>query len=132
MDRVLIGAVEITRVVELEELSLTVDEVFPDTPAGTWDANTSWLAPDFWRPDTRAYRAFVQTRVLHYPNRTVLVDTGVGNDRDRPQFPQFTNLRTDFLDRLAAAGVRPDDVDIVVNTLCRANSPRRPLSWSFR
>jgi glyoxylase-like metal-dependent hydrolase (beta-lactamase superfamily II) len=30
--------------------------------------------------------------------------------------PQFAHLRTDFLDRLTAAGVRPEDVDFVVNT----------------
>ncbi|GAA2358803.1 MBL fold metallo-hydrolase [Dactylosporangium salmoneum] len=121
MDRVLIGAVEITRVVELQGLSRTVDEIFPDTPADTWRANTSWLAPDFWDPGTRAFRAFVQTWVLRYEGRTVLVDTGIGNGRDRPQFPRFANLHTDYLDRLAAAGVRPQDVDLVVNTHIHAD-----------
>jgi glyoxylase-like metal-dependent hydrolase (beta-lactamase superfamily II) len=40
----------------------------------------------------------------------------VGNDRDRPQIPPFAYLRTDFLDRLAAAGVDPATVDVVINT----------------
>jgi glyoxylase-like metal-dependent hydrolase (beta-lactamase superfamily II) len=44
------------------------------------------------------------------------VDTGVGNDRDRPQVPAFAHLHSDFLDRLAAAGVEPEDVDTVINT----------------
>ncbi|WP_233158086.1 MBL fold metallo-hydrolase [Actinokineospora bangkokensis] len=34
----------------------------------------------------------------------------------RPTLPRFDHLDTDYLDRLAAAGVRPEDVDVVVNT----------------
>ena len=39
----------------------------------------------------------------------------MGNDRDRPQIPPFAYLRTDFLDRLAAAGVDPATVDVVIH-----------------
>lgn len=46
----------------------------------------------------------------------MLIDTGVGNDKERPYFREFTHLDTDFLHRLALAGVRPEDVDIVINT----------------
>ncbi|MBD2892193.1 MBL fold metallo-hydrolase [Actinomadura nitritigenes] len=44
------------------------------------------------------------------------MDTGVGNDRERPQIPQFAGLRTDYPARLREAGVAPEDVDVVVNT----------------
>lgn len=91
----------------------TVDEMFPDTPAEAW---TDGLAPDFWTPSTRAYRAAVQTWVVRTAGLTILIDTGVGNDRDRPQVPVFDHLHTDFLTRLADAGVDPADVDIVVIT----------------
>ena len=46
----------------------------------------------------------------------MLVDTGVGNDRDRPAMPPLDHLDTDFLDSLQRAGVAPDSVDVVVNT----------------
>jgi glyoxylase-like metal-dependent hydrolase (beta-lactamase superfamily II) len=75
-----------------------------------------WLAPDFWNPDTNECRAAIQTWLLRSEGRTILVDTGVGNHKDRPYAPVWSRLDTDFLDNLAAAGVRPEDVDIVVNT----------------
>ncbi|MGW0225836.1 MBL fold metallo-hydrolase, partial [Streptomyces tendae] len=43
-------------------------------------------------------------------------DTGVGNHKDRPYAPVWSRLDTDFLGNLARAGVRPEDVDIVINT----------------
>ncbi|MDO6732589.1 MBL fold metallo-hydrolase [Marinovum sp. 2_MG-2023] len=46
---------------------------------------------------------------------TILVDTGVGNGRARA-FDGFNNLNTDYLPRLSAAGVDPDDVDFVLCT----------------
>jgi len=111
-----LGDVEITRVIEWAGPFSTVDAIIPGADAETWDANRSWLAPDFYDPASHAYECHVQTWVLRSEGRTILVDTGVGNDRDRPQVPAFAHLHTDFLTRLRAAGVEPEDVDIVVNT----------------
>jgi glyoxylase-like metal-dependent hydrolase (beta-lactamase superfamily II) len=108
-----IGSVEVERVLEWVGPVKTVDEMFPDTPAELW---TDDLAPQHWLPSTRAYRAAIQTWVLRSAGRIILVDTGVGNDRVRPQAPAFDRLRTPFLERLARIGVQPSDVDIVVNT----------------
>jgi glyoxylase-like metal-dependent hydrolase (beta-lactamase superfamily II) len=108
-----IGGVEVQRVVEWLGPLRTVDEMFPDTPPESW---TGELAPHHWVPRTRAYRAAIQSWVLRSGDRTVLIDTGVGNDRDRPQVPPLAHLHTDFLARLADAGVRPEDVDVVINT----------------
>lgn len=75
-----------------------------------------WLAPDFWTPADDAYRCHIQTWVLRSEGKTILVDTGIGNDRERPQIPQFGGLKTDYLARLRQAGVEPEEVDVVVNT----------------
>jgi glyoxylase-like metal-dependent hydrolase (beta-lactamase superfamily II) len=110
-----LGDVTIDRVVEFSGPLRTVAEVLPDTPADFWPAHRDLLAPDYWDADTGAYRANVQTWVLRRGGRTIVVDTGIGNDRDRPQIPAFAGLRTDFLERLRTV-VRPEDVDVVVNT----------------
>ena len=115
-DTIKLGDVEVTRVVELSGPFSTVGFIFPDTPPELWQDNRDWLAPDHWTPEDDAYRCQVQTWVLRSEGKVVLVDTGVGNDRVRPQVPQFGGLHTDFLDRLRQAGVRPEDVDVVVNT----------------
>jgi glyoxylase-like metal-dependent hydrolase (beta-lactamase superfamily II) len=74
------------------------------------------MVPDFWDPKTDAYLCHIQTWVIRAAGRIILVDTGVGNDRERPQIPTFAHMHTDFMDRLAAAEVEPEDVDVVINT----------------
>lgn len=108
--------VDVTRVVEWSGSIRTVAEILPDTPAGDWQANESWLAPDFWNSETNAWQCHVQTWVIRAAGRIALVDTGVGNDRDRPGVPAFAHWHTDFLARLQDVGVDPAEVDVVINT----------------
>lgn len=70
----------------------------------------------------------LQTWVLRSGGRTVLVDTGVGNGRERPGAPQFHHWQGDFLGHLERAGVRPEDVDVVVNTHLHADH----VGWNTR
>ncbi|WP_433206252.1 MBL fold metallo-hydrolase [Dactylosporangium sp. CS-047395] len=111
-----LGDVEVTQVPEWEGDLAPVRVFLPDCPPELWRDNADWLVPDFWTPATDGFHAVLRTWVLRSAGRVVLVDTGVGDDRDRPQFPLFSGLRTGFLERLAAAGVAPEDVDVVVNT----------------
>ncbi|WP_434449532.1 MBL fold metallo-hydrolase [Lentzea sp. E54] len=111
-----LGEVEVTKVVEWQGEAAPARFIVPDSPPEIWRDNESWLSPDHWRPETDAYHGAVQTWVLRSEGKVILVDTGVGNDRHRPQMPLFEHLKTDFLDRLAEAGVRPRDVDVVINT----------------
>ncbi|GHC60290.1 MBL fold metallo-hydrolase [Streptomyces flavofungini] len=114
--RFMLGDVEVVRVEELRGRFGSGRVLVPDCPAEVWDAHRDWLAPDFWEPEDDQVVGVVQTWVLRSEGRTVLVDTGVGNGRRRPGSPHFDRLETDFLGRLAAVGVRPEDVDVVVNT----------------
>lgn len=116
MDRFELGDVEIIKVVEWQGEIAPARFIIPDGPPELWADNAAWLAPDHWHPDTDAYHAAVQTWVVRSEGRTILIDTGIGNDRDRPQIPLFDHLATDFLGTLAAAGVRAEDVDVVINT----------------
>ncbi|MEW2447975.1 MBL fold metallo-hydrolase [Streptomyces parvulus] len=111
-----LGDVEITRVVEWSGPIRTARFVIPDSDEETWHRNQDWLTPDFWTPADDAYRCHIQTWVLRSEGKTILVDTGIGNDRERPQIPQFGGLKTDYLARLRQAGVEPEEVDFVVNT----------------
>lgn len=94
----------------------TVDAILPDTPPEVWREFESWLSPNFYTPETKSFRGAIQTWVLRVGGQIILVDTGVGNDRRRPQVPMFDHLQTDFLDRLDAAGIAPAEVDLVINT----------------
>lgn len=113
-DRVKLGNAALHRIVETGVEVPTA--LFADTPAQAWADNAELLDPTFWnRPEGR-WRIAMQTWVLEVDGLTVVVDTGIGNDRDRPHMPPLDHLSTSFLDDLVAAGVDPADVDVVVNT----------------
>jgi glyoxylase-like metal-dependent hydrolase (beta-lactamase superfamily II) len=114
MKRVRLGRASVTRVVEFQfELGT---RFFAGTPAAGWRDHADLLVPDFFDPDTDQWRIAVQSWVIEVDGLTVVVDTGVGNDRQRPQTPALDHLNTGFLTALQSAGVDRDAVDVVVNT----------------
>lgn len=123
-----IGDVQVTRVVEWHAPIAPAEAVFPSTTRSMWQADQKWLAPHFWNPETGHFNAYMQTWVLRSEGRTILVDTGIGNDKERPYMRPWSHLDTDFLERLQAAGIEPEDVDVVVNTHVHADH----VGWNTR
>ncbi|MCP2167787.1 MBL fold metallo-hydrolase [Goodfellowiella coeruleoviolacea] len=111
-----LGDVEVIRVVEWHGPFVPAADLVPEAPAEVWQDNADWLAPDHWEPDSGRAVLALQTWVLRSGGRTVVVDPGVGNGRERPDSPPFHHWQGDFLGLLARAGVQPRDVDVVVNT----------------
>ncbi|MFJ8213377.1 MBL fold metallo-hydrolase [Streptomyces sp. NPDC096033] len=116
-----LGDVEITRAIEVQGPFVAARDLVPQSGAEVWKENEDWLAPDHWQPDADLAVLALQTWVLRSGGRTVLVDTGAGNGRERPGSPLFHQRQGDFMERLAAAGVRPEEVDVVVNTHVHAD-----------
>lgn len=58
----------------------------------------------------------VHTWVVELAGKVFLVDPGLGNAKERPFGSMFHQLHTPFLERLAAIGVKPEDVDHVLLT----------------
>ena len=113
-DRVRLGNAFLTRVVEWQwEIGTTL---FATTPPEAWRDNAELLVPTFLDPATELWRVVMQTWVIQVDGLVVVVDTGVGNDRQRPHIPALSNLSTAFLTALEDAGVDPKDVDVVINT----------------
>ncbi|MER5310882.1 MBL fold metallo-hydrolase [Streptomyces sp. NPDC002773] len=119
--RMVLGDVEVLRIVEWQGAFRPGGELVPAVAAETWSENEDWLAPDHWEPETGRTVQALQTWVLRSGGRTVLVDTGVGDGRERPDSPEFHRRRGDFLGLLERVGVRPEDVDVVVNTHLHAD-----------
>jgi glyoxylase-like metal-dependent hydrolase (beta-lactamase superfamily II) len=114
MGKTRLGRASVTRVLELR-LDLGAGS-FPRTPPSGWRDNADLLVPDFFDPDTDRWHAAVQSWVIEVDGLTVVVDTGVGNDRARPHMPPLDHLNTGFLATLQSAGVDRNAVDVVVNT----------------
>ncbi len=104
----------VTRIVEWQFNVLTA--LFPQTPAAAWQENADLLVPAFFDPEAQHCRVAIQSWVVEVDGLTVVVDTGVGNDRERPHLPGLEHLSTDFLAASTRAGFDPNDVDVVINT----------------
>ncbi len=114
MNRVQLGRACVTRIVEFQfELET---KSFANTPPSGWQDNVDLLVPDFFDPDTGKWRIAVQSWVVEVDGLTVVVDTGVGNDRERPHMPPLDHLNTAFLTGWEAAGIDRNAVDVVINT----------------
>jgi glyoxylase-like metal-dependent hydrolase (beta-lactamase superfamily II) len=103
-----IGDVKVTRILE-QELELPLDAVLRDPPSGIV-AKYPWLHPDFLVDDVTCHLA-IQGFVIDTSSVRVLVDTCVGEHADLTPIDDPT-----FLDRLAQAGYKPEDIDVVVCT----------------
>jgi glyoxylase-like metal-dependent hydrolase (beta-lactamase superfamily II) len=106
-----IGDVRITRIQEIEAPGLQF--VLPDaTPEKL--ATIPWLSPHFVAANGEAL-ASIHALVIDAPERRIVVDTCVGNDKKR-SIPFWNELQTSFLDDFAGAGFAPESVDAVVCT----------------
>jgi hypothetical protein len=103
-----LGDVEITRVEELHgPIGMTPEVFFPASAKREWDKHRSVLIPDFLDEETDICRVAVQTWVLRSEGKTILIDTGIGNHKERPCAPFWGHLELDFLGNLERAGVHP-------------------------
>ncbi|MFK4227880.1 MBL fold metallo-hydrolase [Streptomyces sp. NPDC019890] len=112
-----LGDVTVTRIEEMHgPVGMTPQQFFPGSPEQAWRRHEDMLVPDHLNADDGIVQVAMQTWLLRSEGRTILVDTGIGNDKARPAVPAWDHMLLDYLGNLQRAGVRPRDVDLVVNT----------------
>jgi glyoxylase-like metal-dependent hydrolase (beta-lactamase superfamily II) len=110
-----LGHVSVTRIPLFENWPLSPAEFFPGSDTGLWNANRSWLSPAHWDVEADRVGVAVQTWLLRSAGRVIIIDTGLGTAR--PGVPDGVPLAG----ALAAAGVTPADVDLVICTHLHAD-----------
>ena len=113
----MIGDLQMARVHELF-LYVPTGDFFPDTKPEDWEPHKDWLIREkaLNREGTEIVLP-VQSYVVRTSHHTILLDTCVGNDKNRPHRPGW-HMKTDdtYLKSLAACGLRPEDIDYVMCT----------------
>jgi glyoxylase-like metal-dependent hydrolase (beta-lactamase superfamily II) len=108
-----VGNVEIVRIVEInahqDPFTMLSSDFTPEIAM-----RHPWLAPNFMTPDG-AMKISFQCFVVRSGNERIMIDTCIGNDRER-EFPVFSNLQGPFLEDLAAAGYPRETITKVICT----------------
>src|ERR1700722_18672198 len=111
-----IGSFEISRVADYLGPFFDPPDFFPDFDPAVVRDNAALLGPRLIDPAT-GKRIFSFHSFAVRPGRhTILLDSCIGNDKERPTRPQFHRMRTSFIDDLARLGVKPEAVDFVMGT----------------
>jgi len=110
-----VGDMTVHRIVELDAPFLPAFAMLPAlTPEGL-DENRSWLRPHSLDADD-VFRLCYQSYVVRTPHHTILVDSCLGNDKQRPR-PEW-HMKSDdtYMRALGAAGLTVGDIDFVMCT----------------
>jgi glyoxylase-like metal-dependent hydrolase (beta-lactamase superfamily II) len=108
-----VGKVTVTKIVELEVTGgsrfilpqATYEEILP----------IGWLQPHF--ADERGrLKMSIHALAIETPERRIVVDTCLGNDKEGRRIPTWNNLQGPFLADLAAAGYPRESIDTVLCT----------------
>lgn len=89
--------------------------LLPDAVPDAVERHREWLAPHFLDASGRFLQS-IHAFVVEAPGLTALVDTCVGNDKDRGGRAPFHMMQTAFLEDLRAAGFPPESIDLVLCT----------------
>jgi len=108
-----IGDVTVSKIVEIESTG-GATWILPDA-SNEAVADIEWLKPHFM-DDEGNLKFSVHALVIDTPEKRIVVDTCVGNDKERLPFKDWHQLQTGFLEDFEAAGFSIDSVDYVLCT----------------
>jgi glyoxylase-like metal-dependent hydrolase (beta-lactamase superfamily II) len=109
-----IGRYQVYRLEEWQGGFSPAEALFAEYEDAAFNQQVADFEPDFFRGGL--IYGYLQSWLIDTGSERIIVDTGAGNDKDRPGIPIFGQLTTPFLDRLAAAGFALGDIDKVFCT----------------
>jgi glyoxylase-like metal-dependent hydrolase (beta-lactamase superfamily II) len=110
-----VGNLTISRIPETVLTAFAPAALLPQWDAERVRDHMNWLIPGSMGEAGQHLVLSTHAWLVRSPKSTILIDTGIGNDKVRGA-PLFHQLKTPFLERLLEAGASPDDIDYVVMT----------------
>ena len=111
-----IGDISVARIEEVAGPWFEPRRLIPDWDDAALTPHRHWLESGHLDPASGFLCVSFHSWLLRTRNRTILVDTCCGNDKERPAVERFHRKQRPWLERLAAAGVAPEQVDLVMCT----------------
>lgn len=124
-----IGDITYDRIIETEGPEFDAGFLIPQATDEALAPLREWLEPWALDPATGKLVMTTQSYLVRTRHHTILIDACVGNDKER-RFNKDWAFRTStaYLDRLAAAGVRPEEIDFVMCTHMHSDH----VGWNTR
>jgi len=111
-----IGDFEIHRIAEYEGPFIAPETFFPDFDPEVLRSNPDHLGAKLIDAATGNLLFSFHSFIVKTGHHTILIDSCLGNDKERPTRPQFHRLRTPYIADLAGVGVRVEEIDYVMCT----------------
>ena len=113
----MLGDISLARVLESEFPEFEPTHLLPDATPENLAPHLDWLTPRVIDPETGKLVLAIQSYVIRTRHHNILIDTCVGEDKERTFDPAW-NMRTGtrYLADLAALGLAPADIDFVMCT----------------
>lgn len=112
----MLGRLRISRALEMM-MEFDPFGFFPETQANDWNPHRDWLAPRAMNPANGMLRFPCQSYVVRTSHHTILIDSCIGNHKQRPARPSWHEKSDDeYLTALAQHGLAPEDIDFVMCT----------------
>jgi glyoxylase-like metal-dependent hydrolase (beta-lactamase superfamily II) len=116
-----VGDATVTKIFEISLDEVEGSFLFPGVDPDGIARERSAFGPGSVDPSTGSLRLSIHSWLVRTPERVILVDTATGNEKERPDAAVLHRLNEPFLERLRAAGVRAEDVDLVLMTHLHAD-----------
>lgn len=124
-----IGGAAVTRIEEqVGPNDVVAGKFLVDLVRERFEKHLSWMVPTHYDPARDRLITSCHSWLIRIGGRSILVDTCGGNHKERPWLPRFHQQDRPYLERLKAAGVSPDQVDIVLCTHLHADH----VGWNTR
>jgi glyoxylase-like metal-dependent hydrolase (beta-lactamase superfamily II) len=111
-----VGRATVTRIEETYLPVYPVQDIFKEFTDAHLKEHGHWLAPNHYDTESGKIKLSVHSWLVQVDGKKILIDCCCGNHKPRPQRPHWNMLNTPWLERLAAAGARPDEIDMVMCT----------------
>lgn len=111
-----IGQATVTRVEETYVPNYQLRDIFPDFSDAHLAEHKHWLAPNHYDADSGQIKLSVHSWLLQIGGQKILIDACCGNNKVKPDRPFWHMLNVNYLERLGAAGARPEEITVVMCT----------------
>ena len=124
-----LGPAQLSRITDLDRFALPLGFFMPDADVAELRPHADTLAPHHFDFETNEVLLGLHSLLLRVGGLNILIDTCVGECKPRPRRADWHDRKASgYLEALAAQGLRPEDVDIVLCTHLHADH----VGWNTR